>query len=85
MCLNERSLTKEHSVSILKITEKLLALKKYEKDIKFVWIPAHLGIVLIEIADASATESIRKGEDVQCLIPVIVLEELLEDQTLSSS
>jgi hypothetical protein len=69
MCLNERLLTKKHSILILKIKEKLLALRKHKKDIKSVWIPAHTGIVLNEIADASAKESIRKGEDAQYLIP----------------
>jgi hypothetical protein len=46
-----------------------LALKKHKKDIKFVRIPAHTGIVVNEIADASAKESIRQGEGAQCLIP----------------
>jgi ribonuclease HI len=74
MCLNERSLTKKHSILILKIKEKLLALKKHKKDIKFVWIPGHMGIVLNEIADASAKESIRKGQDAQYLIRVTDLK-----------
>jgi hypothetical protein len=69
VCLNERSLIKKHSILILKIKEKLLALKKCQKDNKFVWIPAHTGIVLNEIADALAKEGIRKGEDAQYLIP----------------
>jgi hypothetical protein len=67
----------------LQIKEKLLALKKRKKDIKFIWIPAHMAIVLKETGDGSAKESIRKGEDAQYLIPVR-LEELLEDQTESS-
>jgi hypothetical protein len=46
-----------------------LALKTHKKDIKFVWIPAHMGIVLNEMADALAKESIWKGEDAQYLIP----------------
>jgi ribonuclease HI len=54
MYLNERLLTKKHSILILKIKEKLLALRKHKKDIKFVWIPVHTGIVLNEIADVSA-------------------------------
>jgi hypothetical protein len=74
ICLNERSLTKEHSISILKIKEKLLALMKHKKDIKLVWIPAHMGIVLKEVADALAKDSIRKGEDVQYLILVTDLK-----------
>jgi hypothetical protein len=40
-----------------------------KKDIKFIWIPALMDIVLNEIADALAKESIRKSEDVQYLIP----------------
>jgi hypothetical protein len=44
----------------------------------------HTGVVLNEIAHATAKESIQKGEDVQYLIPGR-LEELLEDQTDSSS
>jgi hypothetical protein len=47
----------------LKVKEKLLALKKPKKDIKFAQIPVHMGIVLNEIVDVSAKESIRKGED----------------------
>jgi ribonuclease HI len=38
-------------------------LKKHKKDIKCVWIPAHMGIVLNEIADVLAKESIWKAED----------------------
>jgi ribonuclease HI len=68
MCLTERSLTNKHSIIILKIKEKLLALRKHKKDIKFVWIPAHMGIELNEIAYASTKESIQKGEDAQYLI-----------------
>jgi ribonuclease HI len=68
MCLNEKSLTKKHSILILKIKEKLLALRKHKKDIKSVLILAHTGIVLSEI-DALAKECIQKGEDVQYLIP----------------
>jgi hypothetical protein len=57
MCLNERSLTKEHLILILRIKEKLLALKKHKKkNIKSLWIPAHVDIVLNEIADASAKD-----------------------------
>jgi ribonuclease HI len=68
-CLNERSLTKKkHSILILKIKEKLLALKKHKMDFTFVWIPAHMGIVN-ETADELAKESIRKGEDAQYFIP----------------
>jgi hypothetical protein len=59
---------KKHSILILKIKEKLLASKKHKKDIKLVRIPVHRGILLNEIAAASATEIIRKGEDVQYLI-----------------
>jgi hypothetical protein len=33
--LNERLFTKKHSILILKIKEKLLALKKHKKSIKF--------------------------------------------------
>jgi hypothetical protein len=33
-----------------------------------------MGVVLNEIADASANESIRKGEDAQYLIPVADLK-----------
>jgi ribonuclease HI len=69
MCLNERLLTKKHSILIFKIREKLVALKKYKKDVKFVWIPAYAGILLNEIADATVKEGIRKGEDAQYLIP----------------
>jgi ribonuclease HI len=58
MCLNEKSLTKEHSVLILRIKEKLLALKKYKKDIKLVWIPGHMDIVLNEVTDVSTKDSI---------------------------
>jgi hypothetical protein len=46
-----------------------MALRKHKKYIKFVWIPAHRGIVLNEVADALAKESICKREDAQCLIP----------------
>jgi hypothetical protein len=46
-----------------------LALRKHKKDIKFLLIPAHTCIVLSEIADVSAKESIQKGEDVKYLIP----------------
>jgi hypothetical protein len=58
--VNSCALTNGHSVTILKIKEKLLALKKHKKDIKFVWIPAHMGIVLTEIADVSTTEVFEK-------------------------
>jgi ribonuclease HI len=51
-----------------------VALKKHKKDIKYVWIPAHKGIALNEITDVLAKESIRKGEDVQYLIPVTDLK-----------
>jgi hypothetical protein len=64
MYLNERSL-KDRPILILKIKEKLSALKKH-KDIKCVWIPAHMGNVLSKIAK----ESIGKGEDARHLIPV---------------
>jgi ribonuclease HI len=49
-------------------------LKKHKKDIKFVRIPAHTGIVLNEKADVSAKESIQKGEDAQYLIPATDLK-----------
>lgn len=58
MCLQK----KIHSILILKIKAKLLALKKHKEDIKSVWIPAHMGIALIKITDASAM--------VQYLMPV---------------
>jgi ribonuclease HI len=74
MCLNERLLTKKHSILILTIKEKLVALKKHKKDIKYVWIPAHMGIALNEIADGLAKESIRNSEDVQYLMPVTDLK-----------
>jgi hypothetical protein len=73
-CLNEISLTKKHSILIRKIKKKLLPLKKHKNDIECVWIPAHMDIVLNEIADASAKESIRTGEDDQYLIPVTDLK-----------
>lgn len=50
---------------LLKINEKLLALKNHKMDIKFVWIPVHMSIILNKIADVSAKESFRKGEDAQ--------------------
>jgi hypothetical protein len=65
---------KKHSILMLKIKEKLLALKKHKKDIKYVWIPAHMGIVLKKTADVSVKESIPKGEDAQYLIPVTDLK-----------
>jgi hypothetical protein len=68
----ERSLKK--AMLSLKIKEELLALKKHKKDIKFVWIPTHMGIVLNEIANASAKESIQKGENAQYLILVTDLK-----------
>jgi hypothetical protein len=74
MCINVRSLTKKHSIFILKIKEKLPALKKHKENINFVWIPAHMGIVLNEIADASTKDSIQKVEDVQYLIPATDLK-----------
>jgi hypothetical protein len=70
VCFNERLLTKKHSILILKIKEKLLALKKHKKDIKFVWIPAHMGTVLNETADVLTMVSIQEGDDVQYLSPV---------------
>jgi hypothetical protein len=69
MCLN--------SILILQI-KKLVALKKHKKDINFVCIPAHTGIVLNEIADASAKDSFRKGEDAQYVIPVTDLKRYLK-------
>jgi flagellar biogenesis protein FliO len=84
MGLNERSLTRRHSILILKIKEKLLVLNCHKMDIKFIWTPTHMGIVLNEIADASSKDSIREGEDAQYLIPVTYLK-LLEDQSESSS
>jgi ribonuclease HI len=84
MCLNEISLAKKHSILILKIKENILTLKKHKKDIRSVWIPANMGIVLNEVANALARETIQKGEDVQYLIP-LRLEELLEEQTESRS
>jgi ribonuclease HI len=64
MCLYDTLLTKKHSILNLKIKGKLLALKKHKEDIKFVWIPAHIGIVLNEIVDLSTKESIKKFEGV---------------------
>jgi hypothetical protein len=79
MCLNKRSLTKKHSILILKIKEKLLALRKLQKDIKFVWIPVHTGT-----ADVRQRIVFGKGK-----MPNIDswqrLEEPLEDQTESSN
>jgi hypothetical protein len=49
MCLNEKSFTTKLSILILRMKEELLALKKHKKDIKFVWIPAHMSIVLCEM------------------------------------
>jgi hypothetical protein len=63
------SAKKKHSKLILKRKEKLSALKKHENNIKFAWIPAHTDIALNEIADVSAKESIRIGEDAPYLIP----------------
>jgi hypothetical protein len=73
ICLNERSLSKKHSVLILKVKEKLLALKEHEKDIKCVWIPC-------KMADVAPKESIRKGEEVQYLVPVTDLKRVAAEE-----
>jgi hypothetical protein len=61
MFMKERSLTKEQSVLIPEVKEKLLALKK-QKDINCVWIPAYMGIVVSKMAVASAEGSFGTGK-----------------------
>jgi hypothetical protein len=55
-------------------TGEALTLKIHKKYIKFIWIPAYMGVVLNEIADASGKESIQKGEDSQYFIHVTYLK-----------
>jgi hypothetical protein len=63
LALNSLSNLKNKSPLILEAKEKLCEIEQQGREVKFWWVPVHMGIEMNETVDGAAKESVREGKD----------------------
>jgi ribonuclease HI len=75
--------TKNHNYLIEEIRKKAIALEKRNWTIKFIWIKAHVGIYVNELADKLAKEAARNNDISFDRIPKSAIVQQVRDQSVA--